>query len=174
MLRSIIICPAPELAARLEAAVTATGDVTVGRTLNRYPNAIDLVRTLRAHAPEVVFLSFESLEKAQEVVKFLEAEAAGVQVIAIHSKMEPNLLRQTMRIGVRDFLAEPFERSAMMEAMSAVKTLVERNPPAPESTRQIFAFLPSKAGVGTSTIALNVSAACRVARTRRSCWPIST
>ncbi len=159
MLRSIIICPAPELAARLEAAVTATGDVTVGRTLNRYPNAIDLVRTLRAHAPEVVFLSFESLEKAQEVVKFLEAEAAGVPVIAIHSKMEPTLLRQIMRIGVRDFLAEPFERSAIMEALSAVKTLLERNPPAPDTTGQIFAFLPSKAGVGTSTIALNVSAA---------------
>ena len=159
MLRSIIICPAPELAARLEAAVTATGEVTVGRTLNRYPNAIDLVRTLRAHAPEVVFLSFESLEKAQEVVKFLEAEAAGVPVIAIHSKMEPNLLRQIMRIGVREFLAEPFERSAIMEALSAVKTLLERNPPAPDTTGQIFAFLPSKAGVGTSTIALNVSAA---------------
>ncbi len=159
MLRSIVICPLPELAARLEAAVTATGEITVGRTLNRYPNAIDLVRTLRAHAPEVVFLSFESIDKAQDVVKFLEDEANGIQVIAIHSKMEPNLLRQIMRAGVRDFLAEPFERSAILEALSAVKTLIERKPPALDTTGQIFAFLPSKAGVGTSTIALNVSAA---------------
>jgi Flp pilus assembly CpaE family ATPase len=144
VLRSIIISPAPELAARLEAAVTATGEITVGRTLNRYPNAIDLVRTLRAHAPEVVFLSFESLEKAQEVVKFLEAEAAGLPVIAIHSKTDPTLLRQIMRAGVRDFLAEPFERSAILEALSAVKTLIERHPPALDTTGQIFAFLPSR------------------------------
>jgi pilus assembly protein CpaE len=159
VLRSIVICPNPELAARLESAVTATGEVTVGRTVNHYPNAIDLVRTLRAHAPEVVFLSFESLPKAVEVVKFLEAEADGTQVIAILSHVDADLLRETMRAGVRDFLAEPFERKAILDAMKAVKTLIEKKPPSHDTTNQIFAFLPSKAGVGTSTIALNVSAA---------------
>jgi pilus assembly protein CpaE len=159
VLRSIVICPNQELAARLEAAVTATGEVTVGRMVNRYPNAIDLVRTLRAHAPEVVFLSFESLPKAQEVVKFLEAEAEGIQVIAILSHVDAELLRETMRVGVRDFLAEPFERRAILDAMKAVKALIEKKPPSHDTTNQIFAFLPSKAGVGTSTIALNVSAA---------------
>lgn len=159
MLRSIVICPDLELAARLETALTATGEIAVGRTLNRYPNSIDLVRSLRAHAPEVVFLSFQTLEKAQEVVKFLESESEGIQVIAVHPNADSKLLRETMRAGVRDFLTEPFERSSIMEMLSTVKTLIERRPPALESTNQIFAFLPSKAGVGTSTIALNVSAA---------------
>ncbi len=159
MLRSIVICPDQELAGRLEAALTATGEITIGRTLNRYPNAIDLVRSLRAHAPELVFLSFENLQKAQEVVKFLEAEADGIQVIAVHPHVDSKLLRETMRAGVRDFLTEPLERAAVLEALGTVKALIERRPPALESTNQIFAFLPSKAGVGTSTIALNVSAA---------------
>jgi pilus assembly protein CpaE len=159
VLRSIVICPDLALAERLQAAVTATGEITVGRTLNRYPNAIDLVRTLRAHAPEVVFLSFEQVPKAQEVVKFLESEAEGIQVIAIHKVMDATLMRETMRAGVRDFLAEPFDRNAIADALSAVKTLIERKPPTIDTTSQIFAFLPSKAGVGTSTIALNVSAA---------------
>jgi pilus assembly protein CpaE len=143
----------------LEAAVTATGEITVGRTIHRYPNAIDLVRTLRAHAPEMVFLSVEAIDKAQEVVKLLNAEAENIQVIAIHSRVDAELLRQSMRAGVRDFLAEPFDRKAILEAMVTVKALIERNPPSPDTTGQIFAFLPSKAGVGTSTIALNVSAA---------------
>jgi pilus assembly protein CpaE len=159
VLRSIVICPNQDLAAKLEAAVTATGEITVGRTIHRYPNAIDLVRTLRAHAPEMVFLSVESIDKAQEVVKLLNAEAENIQVIAIHSRVDAELLRQSMRAGVRDFLAEPFERKAILEAVVTVKALIERNPPAPDTTGQIFAFLPSKAGVGTSTIALNVSAA---------------
>jgi pilus assembly protein CpaE len=73
--------------------------------------------------------------------------------------MDQKLLRETMRAGVREFLVEPFERAALLEAISVVKALVERKPPTLESTNQIFAFLPSKAGVGTSTIALNVSAA---------------
>jgi pilus assembly protein CpaE len=153
-----VICPDRELSSRLEKAVSATGEVTVGRTLDRYPNAIDLVRSLRAHAPELIFLSFESLQKAEEIVHFLEKEAEGIQVIAIHRQPDPKLMRQTMRAGVRDFLTEPFERSTILEAVQTIKALVERKPPAIDSTNQVFAFMPSKAGVGTSTIALNVSA----------------
>ena len=159
MLRAIVICPDVELAERLTAAASATGDVTIARVLNRYPNAIDLVRALRAQAPEVVFLSFESLEKAQEVVKFLETEAQGLQIIAIHRQLDARLLRETMRVGVREFLTDPFDRQSMLESLASVSTQVQRRPPVLESTTDIFAFLPSKAGVGTSTIALNVSAA---------------
>lgn len=157
MLRSIIICPNRELADRLQAALESTGEVTVGRSLQRYPNAIDLVRTLRGHAPEAVFLSFEDLDKAQEVVRFLESEAEGIQIVAVHSEMDSRLMRETMRAGVREFLSEPFDRQSIVEALSTVKTLVERKPPVLDSTSQIFAFLPSKAGVGTSTIALNAA-----------------
>ena len=167
LLRSIVISPNQELAARLESALKTTGEVSVGRTLHRYPTAIEVVRTLRAHAPEVVFLSFEALDKAQELVHLLESEAQGIQIVAVHSEMDPKLLRETMRVGVREFLAEPFDRQTVVDAVRTVKTLVERKPPVLESTAQIFAFLPSKAGVGTSTIAVNVAGAlARRANTR--------
>lgn len=159
MLRSIIICGDADLASRLETVLNATGEVQVARVFQRYPNAIDLVRTLRAHAPEIVFLSFESVEKAQEVLKFLESEADGIQIVAVHKQVDSKVLRETMRAGVREFVAEPFEPTSVLEALNTVKALVERKPPTLESTSQIFAFLPSKAGVGTSTVALNVSAA---------------
>ena len=159
MLRSIIICPDQELAQRLEAALGATGEVAAGRTLNRYPNAIDLVRTLRAHAPDVVFLSFEAVEKAHEVVKFLHTESEGLQVVAIHRDCDAKLLRETMRAGVREFLAPPFERESLLDALRNVRDLAEREQPASNATNDIFAFLPSKAGVGATTLALNLSAA---------------
>lgn len=94
MLKSIIVCPDQEVAKRLQDALEATGEVTVGRSLNRYPNAIDLVRSLRAHTPEVVFLSFESLDKAQEAMKLLETEAEGIQIIAVLRQMDSKLLRE--------------------------------------------------------------------------------
>lgn len=159
MLRAIIICPDRELSERLEAALQATGEVSVARVLDRFPVAIDLTRALRAHAPEVVFLSFESLDKARELAKFLETEADGIQIVAVHRHLDARLLRETMRAGVREFLADPFDRQALLESLDAVKAQVQRKPPVIESTSQIFAFLPSKAGAGTSTIALNVSGA---------------
>src|SRR4051794_15208034 len=113
---------------RLEAAVHATGGVTVGRILNRYPNAIDLVRALRAHAPEIVFLSFESPDKAQEVVKFLETEGNGIQIVAIHHTCDAKTLRDTMRLGVRELLCDPFELHAVCESLAQVKVLIERRP----------------------------------------------
>jgi pilus assembly protein CpaE len=159
LLRSIIISPDVELAEHLEAAVTLTGEISVNRVLDRYPPAIDLVRTLRAHAPDVLFLNFESLDKAQEIMAFVEKQADGLQIIAIHRTVDAQILRETMRLGVREFLAFPFERSLLMDSVNHVKALLERKPPTHGATTQVFCFLPSKAGVGTSTLALNISAA---------------
>jgi len=155
----MIICPDEELATKLQTAALAMPELSIGRVLNGYPSRTDVIRTLRAHSPEVVFLSFEQPDLAQEVVKFLKAEAEGIQVVAIGRQTDQKLLQATMRAGVREFLTYPFERRPLLEALAAVKELVERKPATPGSTSQIFAFLPSKAGVGTSTIALNVSAA---------------
>jgi pilus assembly protein CpaE len=159
VLRSIIISPDVELASRLETAATKTGEVSINRVWNSYPSAIDLVRSLRAHAPEVLFLSFESIEKAQEIVECVEQQAGGVQIIAIHRTCDAKLLRETMRLGVREFLADPFERALLVDSIGHVKALLERKPLTTESTTEVFSFLPSKAGVGTSTLALNFSAA---------------
>ena len=76
MLRSLIICPDAGLARQLEDAVTITSEVSVSRTFDKYPAALDLSRTLRAHAPEIVFISFEVPEKAHELTKFIEQEYA--------------------------------------------------------------------------------------------------
>jgi pilus assembly protein CpaE len=159
LLRSIIISPDAELAERLEAAATLTGEISVNRVLDRYPTVIDLVRTLRAQAPDILFLNFESFEKAQEVVSFVEKQADGVQVIAFHRRCDAKILRETMRLGVREFLSDPFERAVLMESIGHMKALLERKPTSYDATTQVFSFLPSKAGVGTSTLALNVSAA---------------
>ena len=91
--------------------------------------------------------------------RFFEAEAKTIQVIGIARQMDQQLLREAMRLGIREFLTEPFTGRAISEAVTAVKALVERKPIAADSTSQIFAFLPAKPGVGASTIALNVSAA---------------
>jgi pilus assembly protein CpaE len=159
LLRSIIISPDSELAERLESAARVTGEVSVNRILDHYPTAIDLVRTLRAHAPEILFLNFESLEKAQEIISFVEKQAEGIQIIAIHRRCDAQMLRETMRLGIREFLADPFERALLMDSIGHVKALLERKPLTHSVTTQVFSFLPSKAGVGTSTLALNVSAA---------------
>jgi pilus assembly protein CpaE len=157
--RSIVICPDEDLARQLEAAVATSGSLSVTRIVLGYPTPLDLVRTLRAHAPDIVFLNFESADKAQEIVKVIEAETPGVQIVAIAQHCDAALLRESMRVGIREFLAPPFDRQSVREGLQNVFNLLEQRPVTHEITSQIFTFVPSKAGVGTSTIAMNVSAA---------------
>jgi pilus assembly protein CpaE len=126
--------------------------------MDHYPAAVEVVRSLRVQGAEILFLSFESVAEALDIVKGLEAEAGTVQVVAVHQRLDPAVLRESMRSGVREFL-DPFDPHAVMESLVHIKALLERRPASFESTNDIFAFLPSKAGAGASTLALNVSAA---------------
>ena len=159
MFRSIILSPDPALGGQLAAALEVTGHVLVAKTLGEYSNPIELVRTLRAQVAEILFLDFESPEKAIEIVHLLESEASRVQIVGFHRQMDPVVLRESMRAGIREFLVDPFERASVMESLSHLKTLLDRQPVNYATTEHIFSFLPSKAGVGTSTIAAHVSAA---------------
>ena len=159
MLRGIVICPDADLNERLEALVSEIGIVGIIRTVDRYPNSLELVRVLRAHAPQVIFVSTESTAKALEVAHEVEKNTPGVQIVAISRFCDPQILLEVMRAGIREFASLPFDRQALTEALLRAKDALEARPPKMEATHQVFSFLPSKAGVGTSTIALNASVA---------------
>ena len=159
MLRGIIVCPDVDLSERLEALLSEIGIVNVTRTLDRYPNTLELVRFLRAHAPQVIFLSIESTAKALDLAKEVEKNTPGVQIVAISRSIDPQILLEIMRAGIREFASLPFDRQALVDALLRVKEAVQARPPSIETTNQVYSFLPSKAGVGTSTIALNTAVA---------------
>jgi len=155
MLRGAIICPDQELSVRLADALSETHAVAIVRTIELYPNEVDLARFLRAAAPELVFMGLQSAPKALALAARIEAQSPGTQIVAVDSKCEPDSLLETMRAGIREFIAPPFEPAALQQALRRVQETLERRPAVIESTDAVFAFLPSKAGVGCSTIALN-------------------
>ncbi len=159
MLRSIIICPDQVLSTQLEEELAAIGETTVFRTLTQYPSVPELVRTLRAHAPDLIFLSFEAVAQAEALIRFLEKESEDAQIIGVHRASDPSVLRTMMRLGVREFVSYPFDRQNLLDSLRHCSELLERKPATYVTTNQIFAFLPSKAGAGTSTLALNVASA---------------
>ena len=157
MIQSIVICPDLELAKGLTEVLDATGHVRIIRSLDHYPTTVELARVLRAHAPHVVFLSFESIPTAQGCIKLLETESSNLQIIAIHRSSDPVVLQAAMRAGIREFLAAPYQLDAVVESLRHVKEVLDLKPVTSPTTNHIFSFLPSKAGAGTSTVALNVS-----------------
>lgn len=159
MYRSIVISPDAELSQELILALEASGRIEIVRTLDHYPTEVELIRSVRALAAAILFVNFQSLKKGLEIVQILESGGIPLQVVGFDRKLDPAVLRATMRAGVREFLTEPFEVRVVLETLASIKTLLDRQPAVYGAANHLFSFLPSKAGVGTSTIAANVSAA---------------
>lgn len=160
MLRTLIISPDASLTENLQQALREfAADLTVFRVLNYYPDTSELTKVLRAHAPAAVFLSFQDPVQAAALAKTLCAEARGLQVVAVHEAFDPAMLRESMRAGIREFLTPPFERLTVSRALANVLQNLESCPVTYAAADPFLAFLPSKAGVGASSLALNISAA---------------
>jgi pilus assembly protein CpaE len=157
--RSILISADAEVGSKLTAALEASGHIEIARFIDHYPTGVELIRTVRALAADILFIDFGSMAKGLEIIQTLETEGSPLQIVGFDRKLDPAVLRETMRAGVREFLAEPFEARTVIETLASIKAQLDKRPAVYHSTDQIFTFLPSKAGVGTSTIAANVSAA---------------
>ncbi|MGH9629050.1 MAG: hypothetical protein ACRD7E_12065 [Bryobacteraceae bacterium] len=157
MIRSAIICSDQDLGARLAQLLPEIGGIGLVRALDTYPSAADVNRFVRAHAPQVVFLGVQSPDQAAAIAKALEASAPGIQIVAVHSSCDPQLLLELMRAGIREFLTFPFDRILVRECLGRVKENLDRKPVSVDSTDLVFSFLPSKPGVGTSTLAVNTA-----------------
>jgi pilus assembly protein CpaE len=107
----------------------------------------------------VVFVSFAKGDSAGKLVERVMQEVEGIQFIAFHNVCDATTLREIMRAGVRELVAEPFELSALVESLRNVKALVEQKAPVYTAKGRIYSFLPAKAGSGATTLALNLSAA---------------
>jgi pilus assembly protein CpaE len=159
MLRTVIICPDRELGANLERGLEEAGGIGMLRNMDRYPSTLELQRFVRAHPPDVIFLGVQSMDQVSGLIETLASVAPGTQIVAIDRLCDPKLLLDVMRTGIREFIALPFQGSTLIECLIRVKEVLDRKPTTVVSTDLVYSFLPSKAGVGASTLALNTAVA---------------
>lgn len=158
-MRGVVICPDVELNEQLEQVLNEIGTVSITRTLDHYPTSTELIRFLRAHAPQVIFVAIDSMKKVIEIVRDVDKNTPGVQLVAVSRRCDPELLLELMRAGIREFVSLPFDLRTVAEALARVEDSLKERPPEIHATDRVFSFLPSKGGVGTSTIAVNTSIA---------------
>lgn len=160
MLRGMIVCPDEALAEQLQDRLAELSAVEIVRWIDRYPAEIDLARTMRAHSPQVIFLSLHDMEAAFETAAKIENTISGMQIVTFGQDTDPQALISLMRVGIREYLAAPFPSADVLESLKRVSENLERKPLQPFESEYLFAFLPAKPGVGTSTIAMNAAWSC--------------
>jgi pilus assembly protein CpaE len=159
MLRAMIASSDAPSAEQLTAALAETGRAAVVRTLNRYPAEPELMRVLRAHAPQLFFIDVAPVEEALALISTLTACAPNAQILAFDRRSDQRTLLALMRHGVREFIAVPDGFADLSGALDRAAAALERAPDIVQETDELIAFLPAKPGVGCSTAALNTAAA---------------
>jgi Flp pilus assembly CpaE family ATPase len=158
-LKSIIICPDGQLVNQLYQSFQDIGGIHVAKDFDYFPDESELLRTVATLCPHVVFLGIEDVEKSIEVARFFEREAPQAQVIVFSLQADNKVLVQLMRAGIREFLAPPFHHGNVGETLARVRTQAAKNPVQQGATEFVYCFLPSKAGSGTTTTAVNAAIA---------------
>ncbi len=157
MLNVVVVCPDTELRESLCEAVD--GRVEILRTVDAYPSPLDFMRMLRAHAPQAILLSTESLGEALALAAEAERNYPGIQIIAIGRTCDNQVLLECMRAGIREFATAPFDRNMLEECFLHVLSGLQARPVKSMATDKVFCFIPVKGGVGATTVAMNVAAA---------------
>ena len=155
MLRSIILSPDRELASYLHRVLADTGEVSIARIVDRYPDAIELSRLLRSHAPQVVFVSLDSVADAVRIHRQIKQLMPGVETVAVGRSADPEVLMDVMHAGLPEFLALPLELQCVTDCLGRLKEKRSRRVVSMQQSELLYSFLPAKPGCGATTLAVN-------------------
>jgi len=111
---------------------------------------------MRAWAPSIVFIDIDH-PSAEAASAILAANFPEARRVAIHSAQAPEVFRAVLHMGMCELISPPFKPADINLALDRIIADVKRNPVQTSGKCKISAFMPSKAGVGTSTLAAHMS-----------------
>jgi pilus assembly protein CpaE len=86
----------------------------------------------------------------------------GTEIFLTASKLDSGILLEAMRAGAKEFLAQPIQKSEVVEAIMRFMGRIVAHESKGDGQRKsgkLLAFFGGKGGVGTTSIAVNVAAA---------------
>ena len=151
-LGTMILGPTLEYTDYLYRQFATRRDVEVFKVLNEYPTLHHLVRLINSYEPEIVFLEIGKSDTAIKTARDVQAASQSTAIIGFGEDIPPEKRYEAAQAGVTDILRIPCSDEALKRAIGKALEL--------ERTRahdNVIAFLPAKAGSGSTTTALNVA-----------------
>src|SRR5580704_1011101 len=140
------------------ATILAESHFTITREFLAYPSRTDLAEIDRLDCYVVIVdLDYDN-EQATRVIEGICSRDVSMTVMAYSSRNDSTLMRRSMQAGAREFLTEPLLPETLSEAFTRASA---RRPNQEAAVGKTLVFVPSKGGVGVTTIALNFALALR-------------
>lgn len=157
-MRAILICPNAELRGAFEKTACHHPILRIAKTLDSYPRAEVFRHAVKVWAPDIIFLSLEDAEAAEQISKQIDHEFASMQRVALGEGEEPAMFRFALQLRMTDLLTSPFDDDHFVDSLKRLAEHLAVHPATTGNPGKVYAFVPAKGGVGATTIA---SAAAR-------------
>jgi pilus assembly protein CpaE len=149
LLTSLTLTTDENLSVELREASVRCKHVRIDRTISRRLSSYEAVHLVNTMEPDVVFLDFATPEWGREMASAMAASVLQVAVVGIRRRIQQVEIDENAAATWVDW---PAREGALDEAaVRAVRSKIQRE------DWPFFAFLPSKAGSGASTVALHVA-----------------
>ncbi len=159
-MRTILVVPNAALHQELVTALAEFPEIELVRQITRYPEPEDLLRTVRARKPDFIFISAEEFAKFEALAAGIDDCMPGLPVICAIREADPvKLIPKLMHLGVRELVTGPVTHEKLGETIASVARQLAKRPAPMVRLADLYAFLPAKPGVGSSTITVSTSCA---------------
>ena len=157
---SVVVIGPEEEQRQAIARALAGPQARIAREFSNYPD-VDQLAELAAGDYDVIIVHLDSdPERALDVVENLCSGSSSITVMVHSAQPHPELLLRCMRVGAREFLADPLLPNVVGEAL--VRASVRRDEvhrkKAPAAGK-LLVFAGAKGGTGVTTVASNFAAA---------------
>ena len=126
--------------------------------LRNYPAPRDLGGALGGGTPHLVFLDVASdREQALQLLAEMARLGPAVQVIALLTENDPDIVLRCLRAGAVDFLIQPFTGDQLEAAQAKLARLQPSADSGGKEPAKIYAVMPAKGACGATTIACNLA-----------------
>ena len=149
--RTLLISADHELAAMLESLSMRLTTVSV--------SGLEAALADSRVQPDVIVLDIRDGGSLPAPLEGYKRAHPSMPVVLIASTLDGAVMLQAMRAGVNECVTAPFSRSDLEEALERVKATRAITATTTTAAGDLYAFVGSKGGIGTTTAAVNVATA---------------
>ena len=149
---SVVLIVPNDKRRRALATLLAEWRLRVDLEFGHYPSQEDLAEVTRLNCDVAIVDLDDDVDQAVRGIESLCGRNAAITVMAYSARNDSTLMRRSMQAGAREFLIEPLLPAIMHEAFARISS---RRTSQEKVRGKMLVFVPTKGGVGVTTLATN-------------------
>jgi len=123
------------------------------------PDQDAVLESLGRLAPDICLIDFDkNRQTAAIVAERVHSSLPETAVFAVSSQTHPEAILEAMRSGCGEYLVKPIDREQLVKAVARIGARRKEKEKDEQGRAQILAFMGSKGGCGTTTLATQLGA----------------